>query len=148
MDKEVKKILKGMLSKVNATLKFYEANWISAQRTPEIEKTRVTSFEEYVEIRVNYEAFKIPEFRDAVRLSEGHLFVCNALTNINDIRHKFRQAYITFTDPDILFADVEENQEIKTELKSEIQRIQELIGGNVIRFNSVETKIKIIVEYE
>ena len=148
MDKEVKKLLKGMLSKVNATLKYYEADWISAQRTPEIEKTRVTSFEEYVEIRINYEAFKLPEFRDAVRLFEGHLFVCNTLTNVNDIRHKFKQAIITFSDPEILFADVEENQEVIEEAKGEIRRIQELLGGSVIKFNSVETKIKIIIENE
>jgi len=148
MDKEVKQLLKGMLSRVNATLKYYEADWISAQRTPEIEKTRVTSFEEYVEIRVNYEAFKIPEFRNAVRLFEGRLFVCNSLTNINDIRHKFKQATITFADPEILFANVEDNQTIISEAKEEVRKIQELLGGSVIRFNSVETKIKIIIEDE
>ena len=55
MDKVNKKLLKAALSRVNATLKYYEADWISAQRAPEIERVRVTSFEEFVEIRVNNE---------------------------------------------------------------------------------------------
>ena len=61
-----KKIIKELTSRVNKTLNYYEKDYISAKRTPDIDKEVCTSFEDYVEIRFNYEAYHIPEIKKAI----------------------------------------------------------------------------------
>ena len=140
MDKITKKRFKSIFSKVNATLKYYEADWISAQRSPELEKTRVRSFEEFVEIRLNYEAYKLPELKEAIIVTGGHLFKCEKLDEVNDLRHKFKKAWITLNTPDI-FED--EHQE---EIKKVLESVQEWLGGNKLSFNSVVERVKVVIE--
>ena len=140
MDKVKKKLLKAALSRVNATLKYYEAEWISAQRAPEIERTRVGSFEEYVEIRVNHELSKIPELHDLVLKTGGHLFVCESLDDINDLRHRFKKAHIVLNNPENFPEDVQEEvQELLGEAES-------WFGSKRFSFNSVVERVKITIE--
>lgn len=145
MNKVTKLALKRMLSRVNATLRYYEADWISVRRSPELGKTRVTSFEEYVEIRANYEAFRIPELREAIIKTEGHLFICEGLTNVNTLRHKFKSAKLRLID----LSQLDEEFILDSEsLAEELEKVREFIGGNIIIFNSVESRIKITISEE
>lgn len=139
MDKVKKKIIKSALSKVNATLKYYEADWISAKRLPELDQTRVSSFEEYVEIRVNYELSRIPELHDLVERLGGHLFICTSLECINETRHKFKTAHITFNNKSNF---PEEDQD---DVELIINQAIEWIGGREFTFNSVVERVKIVV---
>lgn len=139
MDKERKKQLKEALSKVNATLKYYEADWISAQRAPEIERTRVTSFEEYVEIRLNNELSKIPELHENILKTSGHLFVCESLENINHVRHRFKKATISLNDAENF---PEEEQEYVREI---LREAEDWLGGRRFTFNSVVERVKIVI---
>lgn len=140
MDKITKKRFKSVFSKVNATLKYYEADWISAQRSPELDRTRVSSFEEFVEIRLNYEAYKLPELKQAVIATSGYLFKCDRLDDVNDLRHKFKKAWITLYTPDIF------EEEHQGEIKKEIDAVREWLGGSKLSFNSVVERVKIVIE--
>ena len=142
MDKIKKKLLKDALSKVNATLKYYEADWISAQRAPEIEKTRVSSFEEYVEIRLNFEMSRIPEFHESVLKTGGHLFICEALDDVNNIRHRFKRAHIKINSLENFPEDIQE------EITTIIEETKEWLGGSGFTFNSVVERVKFIIEEE
>lgn len=139
MDKVKKKILKSALSRVNATLKYYEADWISAQRAPEIERARVSSFEEFVEIRVNNEISKIPELHDQILKTGGHMFVCNSLDDIDDVRHRFKLAHISLISPDEF---PEEDKEAVCKL---IESVKLWLGGDKFTFNSVVARVKITI---
>jgi hypothetical protein len=139
MDKVNKKLLKAALSRVNATLKYYEADWISAQRAPEIERVRVTSFEEFVEIRVNNELSKIPDLHYQILKTDGHMFVCTGLDDINDVRHRFKLAHISVISPD------EFPDENKEELCEIINSVKSWLGGEKFTFNSVVERVKITI---
>ena len=132
LEKEKKKELKKALCRVNSSVKYYEPEWISVRRTPNAEKVRVNDFKEFMESRVNYESCRIPELEEAVIKMEGRLFICDEIDGFDEKKHKFRQAYFSI------------NEETQEELKEKVKSF--LGGGSVIRFNSVETKIKIIIE--
>lgn len=132
-------ILKDLISRVNSTLSYYEKDYISVKRTPESEQERCTSFEQYVEARFNYECCRIPEFRDAVLATEGHLFSCTSLEDQDVAKRRFTTATISLLDPETLL----EEDEI---LKNEILKIREFIGGSCIKFNNVKKKIKYLIE--
>ena len=140
MDKVKKKLLKEALSKVNATLKYYEAEWISAQRTPYVEREKVVSFEHYVEIRVNLEISRIPELHDLVCKTDGHLFICTSLDDVNDLRHRFKRAHISFNDPENF------PEEVQDEIRGIIEEAKTWLGGGKFTFNSVVERVKIVIE--
>lgn len=143
MDKVKKKLLKDALSLVNSTLKYYEADWISAQRAPEIEKTRVRSFEEFVEIRVNFEMSKIPELHDQVLRTGGHLFVCESLEEINTLRHRFKKANMKLNTPENFL-----EEEDKSDIEKAIREAREWFEVDRFSFNSVVSRVKIVLVEE
>lgn len=143
MDKVKKKLLKDALSLVNSTLKYYEADWISAQRAPEIEKTRVRSFEEFVEIRVNFEMSKIPELHDQVLRTGGHLFVCESLEEINTLRHRFKKANMKLNTPENFL-----EEEDRGDIEKAIREAREWFEVDRFSFNSVVSRVKIVLVEE
>lgn len=143
MDKVKKKLLKDALSLVNSTLKYYEADWISAQRAPEIEKTRVRSFEEFVEIRVNFEMSKIPELHDQVLRTGGHLFVCESLEEINTLRHRFKKANMKLNTPENFL-----EEEDRSDIEKAIREAREWFEVDRFSFNSVVSRVKIVLVEE
>lgn len=132
-------LLRNLISRVNNTLSYYEKDYISVKRTPESDKERCTSFEQYVEARFNYECCQIPELRDAVLATEGHLFSCISLEEKDTSKRRFTVATVVLLDPETLL----ETDEI---LKNEILKIRDFIGGSCIKFNNVKKKIKYLVE--
>lgn len=136
---EVENDIKNLISRVNSTLGYYEKSFISAQRTPELEKERCESFEEYIEIRFNHEAYKVPELKKAVEETEGRLFSCVELEEPDTTKRRFKKAVVKLLDPELL-------PECDQTLKNEINQIKELLGGSVISFNCVKKKIKFDIE--
>lgn len=136
---ETENIIKELISRVNSTLGYYEKDYISVQRTPFSERERVTSFEQYIEARFNYECCKIPELYDAVIATDGHLFSCIELVNPDTMKRRFTTATVILVDPKTLLGNNES-------LIDEINKIQEFIGGTMIRFNNVRKKIKFTIE--
>lgn len=136
---ETEAIIKELIGRVNRTLCYYEKDYISARRTPFESRERIKSFEQYVEIRFNLECCNIPELYDAVIATSGHLFSCVSLEN-QDIKKR------TFTTATIVLLDPETLPEKDNNLKNEIRKIHEFIGGSVIKFNNAKKKIKFTVE--
>lgn len=136
---ETEAIIKELIGRVNRTLCYYEKDYISARRTPYESRERIKSFEQYVEIRFNLECCNIPELYDAVIATGGHLFSCVSLEN-QDIKKR------TFTTATIVLLDPETLPEKDNNLKNEIKKIYEFIGGSVIKFNNAKKKIKFTVE--
>jgi len=135
------KIIKAIASRVNKTLNYFEKDFISAQRSPEVEKERCQTLEDYIEKRFNYEAYKVPELREAIRLTEGHLFYVDELEEVNEAKRRFKKAHICVITEEMVDTTDES-------LKSEIAKALEYIGGSHIIFNSVKQKIKLIIENE
>ena len=131
----IEEIVKDLISRVNSTLGYYEKDYISVQRTPYSERERVTSFEQYVEARFNFECCAIPELYDAVIATNGHLFKCVELANPDIMKRRFTVATVVLVDPKTL-PQASEN------LIDEINQIYKYLGGSVIKFNNVRKKIK------
>lgn len=136
---EMETVLRELISRVNKTLGYYEKDFISVQRTPFSERERVKSFEQYIEARFNFECCSIPELYDAVIATDGHLFSCTELINPDVVKRRFTLAKVTLLDTEILSEDQEN-------LINEINKVRDLLGGTIIKFNNVKKKIKFTVE--
>lgn len=138
--KKTNEVIKELISRVNSTLGIFEAEWISCKRTPNSEEAEVcNTFEEFVEIRFNYECSKIPEFSKILEETDGHLFVCKWIEDVDIVKRKFSQACIEVVSLDMF----EDPNEV---LRSELESVVEYLGGRKIKFNSVKKKIKYSIE--
>lgn len=133
-------IIKELISRVNNTLGYYEKDYISAKRTPySDEGERCSTFEQYVEIRFNYECCQIPELHDLIIATDGHLFSCVSLEDQDTAKRRFSTACLVLMDPEL-------HSELDETLKEEIRKVYNLIGGSCIKFNNVKKKIKFTIE--
>lgn len=132
-------IVKNLIARVNSTLAYYEKDYVSVKRTPMSERERCTSFEQYIEARFNFECCQIPELRDAVLATEGHLFSCLSLEDPDTAKRRFTVATMILLNPETLL-ETDEN------LKNEIIKIHDFLGGSCIKFNNVKKKIKYTIE--
>lgn len=137
MDSE--KAIKEIVSEVNRTLSYFESDFSSAKRTPDTYQERCHTFEEYVTNRFNYEASKIPELEELVLKTDGNLFICVNLEEKDEKRRRFKLAEVRI-NYDKLLSDGDES------LKDEIARVVDYIGGDLIYFNSVKKKIKLVIK--
>ena len=135
---DAEKAIKGVVSEVNRTLPYFEKSFSSAKRTPDTYQERCNSFEEYVTNRFNYEASKIPELEEIIYKTEGHVFKCVELEDPDEKKRRFKRARIEI-DADLLLSE-DQN------LKDEINKVIEYLGGKQIYFNSVKKKIKLTIK--
>lgn len=131
----VKNIIKSLIQRVNSTLRYYEKEYIELQRTPNLDREKCFSFEQFIEIRFNMECCRIPELCHIQELLGGHLFICRSLENPDELRRRFSLATVSLIT-------VEEIENPNEELISELARVKEFLGGSVVKFNSVKQKIK------
>ena len=136
---ESERLVKEVISNVNKSLRYYEKSYTSVKRTPDSYQERCESFEEFVERRFNFEASKIPEFADVVMRTEGKVFICTEIEDPDEKKRRFKSATIRIIDVDLLL-DEDQN------LKDEIIKLKEFIGGDRIVFNSVKKKIKLTID--
>lgn len=133
-------IIKNLISRVNSTLCQYEADWIGCKRTPESEESEMcSSFEQYVEIRFNYECYEIPELRKLISDTDGHLFICTGLDDPDTAKRRFTTAHIELINPN-------EFENPDEEFINDIEQVKKFLGGTKISFNNVKKKIKFIIE--
>ncbi len=135
---DLDQILKKVIGEVNRTLGSYEKDYISCRRTPDIRET-CTSFEHYIELRFNYECYKIPELQKLILATDGHLFSCTSLDNPDTVKRKFTLAHLEILDPDLV-------RDEDTEIKEMLSDVLKLFGGRKLSFNSVPKKIKFKIE--
>ena len=136
---ELNEIIRDVISRVNSTLNVYEAEWISCKRTPTSEKEVCKSFEQFIEIRFNYECSKIPELQKILEDTGGHLFFCKSLEDVDLEKKRFTLAHLELLSPDDF---VDESGIILKEL----EEVKNFLGGSKISFNNVKKKIKFTIE--
>lgn len=146
MTKKNKETLKESISKVNQTLDWYEKDFISVQRSPNSNKERCTSFEQFVEARFNFELSRIPEFEYLVNIFEGKLFGLIELKDSDPGKKKFKLATFSLPSDEIIKGVISLLPESEPLIYEELDKIKNYLGGNMIKFNNVKKKIKIIIE--
>lgn len=136
------RLIKTLIEKVNSSLIYYEDNFTSVKRSPDVEKERITNFKQFIEARFNYECCfcdTIPNLKEAALATEGHIFLCTEIEDPNPQKKRFSQATLTLLNPD----DVEEG--MTDQIKEWIQSLHKFLNGTQIKFNSVKKKIKVII---
>ncbi len=131
----MEKILRALIQRVNSTLKYYEKEYIEVQRTPELEREKCMSFEQFIEIRFNMECCRVPELAGLEKVLEGRLFSCVELDGSDEVKRRFTTATVELVTPEML-----ENP--PQSLIDELERVRIALGGRKIKFNSVKQKVK------
>jgi hypothetical protein len=132
-------VIKGLVKRVNETLRYYEKEYIELKRTPDSDREVCQSFEQYVEIRFNMESCRVPELLDLEKLTGGHLFNCTSIKNQDSVRRRFSSATIELIGPD----DFDNPNDF---IREELEKIKKFLGGSKISFNSVKCRIKIQID--
>lgn len=129
------------MRRINATLRYYEKEYIELKRIPFLEREVCKSFEQFVEIRFNMESYNSGDPL-LMKLEEdlgGHLFRCTNLEGPDEVKKRFKWATVELISTE----DVENPDE---NLKNELDQLKSRIGGSKITFNSVQHKIKLIID--
>ena len=75
-------------------LKYFEEGYTSAQRTPIDGSERCESVEQFIECRLNFEAFEIPELSPFVQDLDGYLFNVESVSEFDKKKRKFKEVVI------------------------------------------------------
>jgi hypothetical protein len=124
---------------VNSSLPYYDKGFVSVKRTPVGDKERVDSLEQFIECRLNYECFEVPELRPFAEAFDGHLF--EILEVLDKDEHKRRFSFVR--------AEICKKPEIyigERDFLESLSEIQELLGGSILKFNYSQKKTKISIE--
>lgn len=118
------------------TLRKFELGFTSVKRNPIDYQIRVSSLEEFIECRLNYELFKIAELARAEELMDGYLFV---VRYINGARgNRFNQAVIELSTTCPSNMSEDEFNELMSEVES-------IIGGRSLTFSSNRNNLSLII---
>lgn len=130
--------IKEAIKSVNASLKSYEAEWISLKRCPFSEKERIHTLRQFIECRLNMEFFFIPELKEYVENFDGHFLEVMSVVGEDDKRKRFEyvEAYVN-KSPDWYMGD---------DFYEAITKIENLLGGSKIKFTYSPKRPKITIE--
>ena len=87
--------LKQACASVCDALKYFEEDYTSASRTPIDGPERCESVEQFIECRLNFEAFDIPELLPFVQDLDGYLFNVNNVSDFDKKKRKFKEVTIS-----------------------------------------------------
>ena len=87
--------LKQACADVCDTVKYFEADFSSAKRTPVDGPERCGSIEQFIECRLNFEAFDIPILTPYVQDLDGYLFQVVEVIDYDKKKKKFKEVIIT-----------------------------------------------------
>ena len=87
--------LKQACANVCDTLKYFEEDYTSVARTPVDGPERCSSVEQFIECRLNFEAFEIPELLPFVQDLDGYLFNVENVTEFDKKKRKFKEVTIS-----------------------------------------------------
>jgi hypothetical protein len=119
------------------TLRLFEKGFTSCKRTPVDYQTRPESLSEFIEIRLNFESFKVKELEKLEQMMDGRLFV------VKDITNERNNSY------DKVVISLNEN---KPEMISDedyinlISNAKVILGGSTISFSSDKRNLNIVIE--
>lgn len=123
---------------VNESLRYYEAEWVSTQRTPYSDKERIHTLRQYLECRLNMEFWGIPELSGIVEGFDGHLLEVMSVIGEDSKRRRFETAiaYIN-KSPDWYLGE--------EDFAVVLEKIENFLGGTRIQFNNAPKRPKITI---
>lgn len=131
--------LKQMIVNINSSLPYYEKDYISVKRTPLGDKERVESFRQFIECRLNFECFSIPELRPYAEAFDGHLFEVTAVYDQDEARRRFSMVQAELCkSSDTYIGD--------QDFLDSIDEVEDILGGSTLKFNYSQKKTKIYIE--
>ena len=83
--------LKEACANVCDTLKYFEKDYSSASRTPVDCPERCSSVEQFIECRLNFECFDIPELQPFVQDLDGYLFQVEEVIDFDKKKRRFKE---------------------------------------------------------
>lgn len=87
--------LKEACANVCDTLKYFEKDYSSASRTPVDCPERCGSVEQFIECRLNFECFDIPELQPFVQDLDGYLFQVEEVIDFDKKKRRFKEVIIS-----------------------------------------------------
>lgn len=133
--------IKNIITEVNLSLPYYEAEFISLKCFSEGEKERITNFGQFIECCLNVEMYlAIPELQELIREYGGHLFVLSELKNPNEGKYKFEEAIIT------VHPNAGEYQIDPNAYSEVLELVKSILGGLVIHFTSAPKRMNLVIE--
>lgn len=138
MSFKVPETVRNAIREVNESLRYFEAEWISTQRTPYSEKERIHTLRQYIECRLNMEFWKIPELSGLVEGFDGHFLEVMSVIGEDTKKRKFETAiaYIN-KSPDWYFGE--------EDFSIVLDKIEKFLGGSKIQFNNSSKRPKITI---
>lgn len=125
-----------IVAKVVSTIRVYEKGFTSVKRTPVDYQVRITSLSEFIEFRLNFEAFKMDSLRSYEELMDGYLFKVDSLENEDG--NSFSKANISLgIKPEYMSEEIYNNL---------INSVIKEIGGNTISFTSDRNNLNLLIE--
>jgi hypothetical protein len=88
-------ILKTACADVCDTVKYCEKDYTSVIRTPVDGPERCSSIEQFVECRLNFECFEIPELEAFAKSMDGYLFKVVEVVDFDSKRKRFKEVIIS-----------------------------------------------------
>lgn len=130
-------MIEDLIYNVLNTLRKFELGFTSVKRNPIDYQIRVQSLEEFIECRLNFEAFKVSELLRAVELLDGYLF---KVTHVEGVRrNRFNKIRIELSTSCPEGVSQDEFDEI-------INDVENFIGGRSLSFSSNKNNMELIIE--
>ena len=138
MHTKIPESVKAAIRGVNESLRYYEAEWISTQRTPYSDKERIHTLRQFLECRLNMEFWRIPELSGLVEGFDGHFLEVMSVQGEDDKRKKFELAiaYVN-KSPDWYLGE--------EDFSVVLEKIENFLGGTRILFNNSPRRPKITI---
>lgn len=131
--------LEQAIVEVIESLRYYEAEFRSVKRCPlSTDLERIHTLRQYIECRLNFELYSVPELREYAPFFDGHLFNVLSISGVDEKKRRFQtfEAALNFGCPEYGGEDIEEDME----------RILERLGGSRILVTYSRRKPRIIIE--
>lgn len=143
MDKSIEEELRIAISSVNSSLKSYESDFSSYRRYCDDDyesKERCKTFEQFIELRFNFELSLLPSFRKLQTSTQGHLFKCISVDGFDAVKNnRYKMATLELLNPSMVETEIEN-------LATDVEDIRKLLGGTIVKFNNVQKKIRLVIE--
>lgn len=129
-------LLDGVIRNVVSTIRLFEKGFTSVQRNPVDLSIRIGSVGEFVECRLNFEMFKMEEFKNYEEMMDGYLM--KVIRVDNERPRGYSRIHISIGDKP---KDMSEDMYLGM-----VNRVTELIGGRVISFSDDKRNLNIAIE--
>lgn len=129
-------LLDKVIRNVVSTIRLFEKGFTSVQRNPVDLSVRIGSVGEFVECRLNFELFKVDEFRNYEEMMDGYLMKVRKVEG--ERSRGYSRIHVSIGDK-----PGQMNDELYNEI---VNKVASLIGGKCISFSDDKRNLNIVIE--